>query len=274
MNDIKPQVLIACRLMLRPVARILLRAGVTWKELTDVVKATYVEVASRDFGLKGRPTNISRVSILTGLTRREVRRLRDLSAEADPQMFQRMNTATRLLSGWHEDPEFCDQQGHPLKLDTAGEGASFATLARRYAGDVPATTMLKELLHVGAVERVGDGRVRAVTRYYMPALLDPDAVLRSGSVMEDLGDTLAYNLHREPEDPSHFEGRASNARMPKAALPAFQRFLEQEGQAFLERVDSWLSAHEADANAAPEDLLRLGVGAYWISDTHDEGKKR
>ncbi len=274
MSDIKPEVLTAFRLMLRPVARILLRAGVTWKELTDVVKATYVEVASRDFGLKGRPTNISRVSILTGLTRREVRRLRDQSAAAEPQLFRRMNNATRLLSGWYEDPEFCDQQGNPLELNAEGEGASFAALARRYAGDVPTTAMLKELLHVGAVERFANGRVRAVTRYYMPALLDPDAVLRTGSVMEDLGDTLAYNLHRDPKDPSHFEGRASNARMPKAAVPGFHRFLEQEGQAFLERVDSWLSAHEADANAAPEDLLRLGVGAYWISDTHDEGKKR
>ncbi len=272
MSDTKSQVLTACRLMLRPLARILLRAGVTFKELTEVMKATYVEVAGRDFGLQGRPTNVSRVSILTGLTRREVRRLRGLLDGADPQAFQRMNNATRVLSGWYQDPDFSTPDGQPLALTAAGTGATFQALARKYAGDVPATAMLKELLHVGAIEQTADGRLHARSRYYMPSLLDGDAVLRSGSVLEDLGNTLAYNLHREAGEPSQFEGRATNTRIPKQVVPEFREFLESEGQALLERVDAWLSAHEADDTAAPQELIRLGLGAYWIEDNaNDEG---
>jgi len=274
MDDVKAQVLTAFRLMFRPLARILLRAGVTWKELTEVVKATYVEVASRDFGLQGRPTNVSRVSILTGLTRREVRRLRDLLDGADPQAFQRMNNATRLLSGWYQDPDFSDGEGTPLLLKVEGPGASFQSLSKRYAGDIPATAMLKELLHVGAVKETGDGRLQARTRYYMPALLDTDAVLRSGSVVEDLGKTVAYNLHREPDDPSRFERRATNTRIPANVAPEFREFMETEGQAFLERVDAWLTEHESNSDADSDEHIRLGFGAYWIEDTPDEGEEK
>ena len=273
MMNVKSEVLTAFRLMFRPLARILLRAGVTWKELTEVVKATYVEVASKDFGLQGRPTNVSRVSILTGLTRREVRRLRELLDGSDPQAFQRMNNATRLLSGWYQDPDFSDGEGNPLLLVSEGTGASFQALSKRYAGDIPATTMLKELLHVGAVEEAPDRRLRARTRYYMPALLDADAVLRSGSVVDDLGTTVAYNLHRDSTDPSRFERRATNTRIPQDAIPEFREFLETQGQAFLERVDAWLTEHEGDDTADPGQLIRLGAGTYWIEDNSNEGNE-
>ena len=94
MSDAKTAATAALRLLFRPIARIMLRAGVNWRELADVCKAIYVEVATEDFGIRGRPTNISRVAILTGLTRREVRRLRTLLQDDDPEIFNRMNYAT------------------------------------------------------------------------------------------------------------------------------------------------------------------------------------
>ena len=150
--------------MFRPIARVMLRAGISWRELSDVLKTTYVEVATEDFGIRGRPTNISRVAILTGLTRKEVRRLRDL--------------------------------------------------------------------------------------------------------LEDMGYTVAYNLDRSETDPGRFERRATNTRMPAKAVPAFREFIEIEGQAFLERVDAWLSEHELE-DSDDSKSVRLGLGAYWI-----EGRKR
>ena len=62
-----------------------------------------------------------------------------------------------------------------------------------------------------------------------------------------------------------FERRASNMRVRAAAVPAFQAFLDKEGQEFLERVDAWLSANEADEDSE-ETTVRLGLGAYWIEE--------
>ncbi|MCH7834122.1 MAG: hypothetical protein IH911_03480 [Proteobacteria bacterium] len=263
MKDIKQDMLAAYRMIFRPIAKILLRAGVNWKELVEVGKATYVEVASADFGIRGRPTNGSRVAILTGFTRREVRRLRSLLSEEDTTAFDRMNHATRVLSGWYMDPQFCDGNGKPRGLPVAGADVSFETLCRRYASDVPATTMLKELKNVGAVHEDGAGLLLVKTRYYMPVQMDSEQILRSGGVLADIGGTVAHNLHRKADQPTRFERRATSTRMPAEALPQFREFLEQEGQAFLERVDEWLIEHELDDDD-PRECIRLGLGAYWI----------
>jgi hypothetical protein len=264
----KSHALTAFRLLFRPVARILLKDGINWKELAAVARATYVAVATESFGIRGRPTNVSRVAILTGLTRREVSRLRTDSARNAAETFGRMNHATRVLSGWYQDGEFSND-GTPLALPLAGEGASFERLCARYAPDVPATTMLKELRHVGAVEAQPDGRVVARTRYYMPVAMDPEQILRSGSVLADVGNTVEHNLHRRPAEPARFERRATNTRMPVRAVPEFRRFIETEAQAFLERVDAWLSEHEQQqGDAGP--TVRLGIGTYWIQDDLNE----
>jgi hypothetical protein len=55
-----------------PVVRFLLKHGVIWDEFGEMPKAAYVTVARDDHGIQGRPTNNSRVAMLTGLSRREV----------------------------------------------------------------------------------------------------------------------------------------------------------------------------------------------------------
>ena len=69
-------VLSACRLWLKPVARWLLRSGVTWKEFAELARSAFVDTAFEEFGIRGRPTNVSRVALLTGLSRRSAVALR------------------------------------------------------------------------------------------------------------------------------------------------------------------------------------------------------
>src|SRR5438876_7922308 len=125
------QVLAAARQWLRPLVHVLLRCGVTWKEFAELSRTGYVEVASQQFGKRGRPTNVSRTAVLTGLTRREVRRQRNRSAAADPPATGYVTKASLMLSAWHLDPAFIDKKGRPRPLPVEGEGASFATLLKR-----------------------------------------------------------------------------------------------------------------------------------------------
>lgn len=272
MKDSKSLAADTMRLLFRPIARIMLRVGMTWRELAEVCKATYVEVAGEDYGIRGRPTNVSRVSILTGLTRRDVSRLRKTLAEEKPESFSRMNHATRVLSGWYQDELYRNAAGGPSALAPTGEAPSFELLCKTYCPNVAPVTMLKELKQAGAVGETHDGRLIAKSRVYMPLRTDPDHMLSSGSVLQDIGYTVAYNLHRKDGEPSRFERRATNTSVPVSAVPAFREFVEAEGQAFLERIDEWLSAHE-QTDGDPGSLVRLGMGAYWIEQKSDERQK-
>ncbi len=262
-------VLRACRQWLRPVARWLLRSGVAWRQFSELSRQVFVDVATEEFGIRGRPTNVSRVALLTGLTRREVRRLRSEGSSPPGADAERpLNHASRVLTGWHLDPEFTDRKGQPRVLPEDGEEGSFAALLRRYAGDIPATALGKELLRSGSMERLETGELRVLRRYYMPSKLDGRAVERAGSVLEDLVNTVEHNLSRGAREPSRFEGRAQNAHIDPRHLPAFRAFMEREAQGFLERVDDWLSSHEveADAGGGATAPIRLGVGVYALHD--------
>ena len=260
---------------MRPLFKILLRSGVTWQEASEVCKATLVEVATSDFGLHGRPTNMSRVAIMTGLSRREVRRLRDLLG-AEPQIDAgRMHGATSVLTGWHLDPDFSDKAGQPLDLafertSVDDIGITFTELCERYGGDLAPVTMRRELARVGAMAELPAGNLHVLMRYYMPLQMDPDAVVRGGSMLEDLGTTVSFNLGKAEDEVSRFAGRATNTRIRSADARRFRTFLETEGQAFLERVDEWLSRHEKPTTDVGKKTrsIRVGVGVYGIEDEH------
>jgi hypothetical protein len=260
----------ACLRWLRPIARWLLKSGITWKEFAELSRVVYVDVAANEFGLRGRPTNVSRIALLTGLTRREVRRYREAALAApiaDGGAEDDLNHASRVLAGWHLDSEFIDEIGQPRTLAATGDGATFERLVRRYAGDIPVTALTKELVRSGSIERTADGDYRALRRFYMPRAMDGQAVERAGAVIADLADTVEHNLSRDAAEPSRFEGRAQNRNIDPRHLPAFRAFMEREGQAFLERCDEWLSAHEArPGETAAAATLRLGAGVFSIQE--------
>ncbi len=274
----KGSVVLACRILLRPIVRLLLRSGIPWKDFAELGKTAYVEVATDEFGIRGRPTNASRVAILSGLSRREVARQRDLlEADLGEAENSYMNPAQRVLTGWHQDPEYLLADGKPREIVQEGKSPSFVDLCQRYAGDIPATALLKELRKVGAVHETDGQKLRVLQRVYFPAQFDAAKVLRAGGVMEDIGNTVVYDLLSPDGQGLRFERRAENDFIDLRHLPAFQAMLAAEGQAFLERVDAWLSDHEAKRTPAGENpprVMRLGVGVYHIQTDLDRGAKR
>ncbi len=258
----------ACRAMLRPIVKIMLRCGLPYREFAASAKSVYVSVASEEYGVRGRPANVSRVSIMTGIARREIKRLREQEDSAPVIDPTRINLASRILSGWHQDARYTDTDGKPIDLPAEGPAPSFESLFAQYGGDVPLTAMLRELKSVGAVEARPGNRLRAAKRYYMPASTDHVAVDRSASVMEDIGDTVNFNLAHQAGETTRFEGRATNNNLPRAAVPVFREYLESNALAFLEHADDWLTEQEVGEHH--DDGVRLGVGVYMIQA--DSGK--
>ncbi|MDH3767262.1 MAG: DUF6502 family protein [Gammaproteobacteria bacterium] len=267
-TNLRHQVLQACEQILRPVVAMLLRSGITWKEFTDLSRKIFVKVATEDYGRKGRPTNVSRVAILTGLSRREVTRLRKSTDSDESAEFEsKISYAARVLSGWHQDPEFLDSKKRPLTLRRGGAHPSFESLMKRYAGDIPPVALFKELLSVRAVRENPDGTLEVLSRFYMPASLDPKAVLRAGSVWYDLGETINHNLTRGEEKTGRFEGRATNRKVSPEAMKALYQMIEEKGEALLEETDQWLSSHESEDE---EGGIRAGIGMYLIEDSRSK----
>lgn len=268
---LKDQIIESCRYLLLPVVRFLLKHGVTAAEFTELAKEAFVIVAREDYGVQGRPTNNSRVAMLTGISRREVSHIRDrLLDERTAAPALHGNRISQILSGWHTDADFLTAEGKPGDLAPGDKDGSFGALLKRYAGDLPHGAIRKEMQKRGLIEELDSGAVRVLKRDYIYSKLDPEILRHMSITLHDHAATLEHNLDGKRPDGRRFEGMADNVRIPRARVGEFRNLVEQRGLALLEEIDAWLSRNEAeqDENAGARSI-RLGAGVYLI---HDESK--
>lgn len=142
--------------LLKPLVRLFLRYGRGIREFNELAKTAFVDVASEDYGVGGRPTNASRIAAMTGITRREIRRLRSKIANGYSESVDQTTPVRDVVSAWRTDPEFLDESGQPAVLPLSGEQGTFHALVKRYAGDIPEGAMRKELERTAGAEAVDD----------------------------------------------------------------------------------------------------------------------
>lgn len=259
-------IIAALATLLHPLVRILLQHGIPCDVLTAVARQVYVRVAAEDFMLPGKKQTTSRISILTGLTRKEVRRIMTTPKVEDQEATDRYNRAARVLTGWLRDKEFHDKTGAPAALPVEGKNASFAELVRRYSGDLLVRAMLDELLRVGAVHRTKDGRIRLKARFYVPVQSETDKIHILGTDTADLIATIAHNLN--PQAPPRYQRKVMYDNVPVEAVKEFQQLSSARAQTFLEDVDRWLSQRDRDVNPSVNGTgrKRIGIGLYYFED--------
>jgi hypothetical protein len=258
----------ATRSILRPLVRVLLRNGVPYRAFADLARTVYVEVAEKEFALPDRKQTASRISTITGLTRKEVTRIQSGESAGDAPDPERYNRPARVIGGWVRTRAYHDKRGRPADLPMDGERGSFAALVREFSGDMPPRALADELLRVGAIETLEDGKVRLLTRAYIPRGDQAEKVGILGADVADLIRTIDHNLTHPPGE-AYFQRRVSYDNIPRERLPALTLQLSRRAQACLESMDRMLAAADRDRGAAVEGSgrVRTGVGIYYFEET-------
>ena len=257
--------------LLKPLVRILLRNGVAAKSVYELVKHIYVQVAKEDFEIDGKKASISRVAILTGLTRKEVQAILALPERQQGHYDEGYNRAARVITGWLRDADFGDGKGHPAPLPMSGKRTSFTALVKRYSGDIPVRALFDELVRVGAVKRLKDGRVGLVSRGYVPQRGLEEKLAILGNDTADLIATIDHNIFGNPSKP-RMQRKVMYDNVPVEAARAFQTVAEDRAQEMLEALDRWLSHRDRDVNPTVrgKGRVRVGVGIYHFEERLDD----
>jgi len=265
-NVTKP-LLAACRHLLHPLVRILLRHGISYGEFSDSVRGAYLDIASADLMPPDRPQTDARLGILTGMSAQEVHRIRALDAQNDAEVG--INQIARVLQGWSQDPEYLGPYGLPLEVPFAGDRTSFEELAARYASGASVRALLDELVRVGAAVETDDGYVRLLNRTYVPSPLDPVGLERLGNVVNYFVDTVDFNLQKKKQGEGRFERYAITMEgIAPDSFAAFDQVVREKGQEFLEILDDWLGQYEIKGGhrLSTEKSIRTGVGVFHFVD--------
>lgn len=249
---------------MRSICRLLLRHEIGFREFSDLAKTAFVQVATEEYGLRGRPTNISRVAVMTGLTRKEVKRLRDLNIERGDEFLSRRNPHAELLHYWNTDKEYSDSSGHPKALAYDGPGVTFQTLVKRCAGDIPVGAMRTELKRIGAIAENKDGLLVVKTRQHLPKDVNDRLLNGIEYGLQTLAATVEYNGNPKNKllRPQKF---IHSSEISEDELPLLQKFIREKIESFSIETDDLLSTAEVTPaeKGSGKQCATVGVGVYF-----------
>lgn len=272
-NSVKPGLLSAFRVLLRPLVRILLRHGISFAEFAEIAKAVYVEIAVTEFKVNGKRGTKSRIAVITGLTRKEVSRVIDVAGAENIGTKSNLNRVARVLAGWHTDPDFIGPYGMPLEVRYEDDGinsVTFSMLVRRYSGDMSPRSMLDELMRVGAVVETEPGWLKVLRRVYEPQTLALDNFERVGEVVRNFVDTVDFNLQKQLPGAGRFERIVySPEGIRDEDIPRFNQYVKERCQALLEEIDNWIAQLESPGKS-DQSVTHTGVGIYQYIERGDE----
>jgi hypothetical protein len=253
----------AARRILRPLVRILLRNGIASDALTELVRKTYVDVAHEEFGIDGKRQTLARISVITGLNRKEVARLLKLPPiDRSDEVW--WNRAAHVLASWLRDETFLDRKGDPLDLPFAGEEASFTELVRRHSGDMRPRAVADELLRIGAIEAV-DGKLRMTARGYVPGA-DAERIIEIlGMDTAEFMEAIDHNLLADPDD-RLVQLKVLSDNVPARYQAEFNAYSGRLTRNLLEELARWLSERDHGSDWSGDDeRVVLGLGVYQIN---------
>lgn len=262
-REIPSYVVYALRRALRPIARLLIRAGIRFDEFLHLARGVYVEAAIRDGTGSAGIASRARIAAFTGITRTQVDNYIDNEGAlplADPTL---MRLAVEVLQKWHSTPEYAGPYGIPRELE-------FGTPSDRCIRSLVALVMpkadprvvLDELLHTGAVVQSGVRHFRAVSRsFMMPDAASPQVIEHIGRTLSRLGATLEYNM-----DPRHPQKRLERRVMadrglPVELLPEFEKYARSRAVDFLVELDNWLARYVSE-QAETRDRVDAGLSVF------------
>ncbi|MDH4396883.1 MAG: DUF6502 family protein [Limnobacter sp.] len=273
LNATQSVLLRAIRRVLRPLVRLMLKNGITYPMVLEDLKQLFVEVAEAEFKLEGKAQTDSRLTVLTGVHRKDVKRIRDQNS-GDCQ-FQSVNLKPNLgaqvVAQWLGNPLFLTSNDLPLALPRTGpsDQANFDALVGMVSKDVRARPLLDEWLRTGIVKLDANGLV----------VLNRDAFIPADDLEQSV-EFLAMNVHDhlaaavnnlDPKSQRLFERCAFDDNLSAEQVQALHDYVRKHGMDFLRSVNKQsVKLEKTPQVSEPHYRVNTGVYFYFSSETRND----
>jgi hypothetical protein len=233
-----------------------------------------VQTAVRDFALPFKPPTDSRVSLVTGLHRKEVARLRHGAVDLPPKVSAAGSIASRVIGRWMTMRSYRDARGRPRRIPYESRSArapSFVRLVRDLGIDVPARSVLDELIRTGAVEMIDGSTLRLCAEVLVPAgdLSAKLPILASDPA--ELFATIAHNI--DSSDDSWLQRKVVYDNIGADALPDLREAARVAGAEFIRAANELLASRDRDRNPrAPGGRRSRAVLAVYYFEADAEAE--
>ncbi len=264
----------ALRRLLRPLARLLLDHRLPFTYMAELLKGAYVEVATREFALEDRPQTDSRVSLLTGVHRREVKRLRSELPYDDGSMPASIGFGTQLATRWTTEPPYCDAEGNPLPLPRSSTDPSLATfdsLVQSVSKDIRPRAVLDEWLRLGVAVIDAEQRICLRVGGFVPQEGFEEKAFYIGRNLRDHISAAAANLRGE--QPPRFERSVYYEGLSPESIEELEKRAGQLSMEVLRKINRRAAELKRRDARRKDRSGRITLGIYFerAKVTDDEG---
>lgn len=262
----------ALRRVLRSLVRLLMHFRVVYPQLTELLKSAYVEVAEHEYRLPDKPQTDTRISMLTGIHRKDIKRLRTQVASGVDEPLG-VSQAVRIVARWIGDADYLDEQGQPLPLPfKSSQGPSFESLVQEVVRqDLRPRVILDEWLRVGIVDEDQEKRLSLNVDAFVPAQGVEQKAFFLGMNVGDHLDAVTHNI--QGKTPPFFERCVYYDELSGASVAELRALVEEKAMETLKAINERAMALKARDSEQGGGLYRFNVGTYVYHEKVSAGGK-
>jgi hypothetical protein len=238
------------------------------QDLTELMKSVFVKVARDELLRGGEKVSFSRLSVMTGVHRKDVTRFAKSRDEFEPQS----DTIGKVMVQWQHDRRFSTKNGKPRTLGTEGRESEFAELVESVnGGNLSAYAVLFEMERMGIVERSGS-RAKLMWRDFAPDPTVHDGLDLLARDVDDLSRAVEENIYERGKVPNlHLKTVFDNVLEEK--LPQIRAWMLEEGSKFHQRLRKFVSRVDKDLSpgiSGKRAGMRIAFGTFSVTGRNEK----
>lgn len=259
---------------MQPLVRLCIRHGIDYRQLSEILKGTFVTVAEQDFHLPGRKQTDSRVSLITGVHRKDVHRLRHEEEQGGTKLPLAQRLATSIVAFWLSTPELLNAEKQPTPVPrTPREGYPwcFAQMLAQFNQDMPARALLDEMVSQGVLRVDHDDLIHLVPEAMVPSKnLDQKAAAFSTSIHDHIA---AAGENLSGLTPSFFDSHLSYMGLTEEDAARLGLIAERAAnKAFRTVSESALEIKQSALAAGRTGSIRVHFGAFFYKTAQSDSE--
>ena len=258
----------AVKMLCRPLIRLLIEKGVTYPQFREFMKQLYVEVADESFSLDNKKPSDSRIFVLTGVHRKDIKRIRQQTGQEDPQVTSSASLSGEIVARWTSMPEYLDQKGKPRQLPRAEKDnkPGFDQLVSSISKDVRPKVILDEWLRLNVVRMKNE-----------LVVLNQSAFV-TNKEFKEMAYYLGHNVHDHiascvnnmlTEDDAMLERSVYYSSLTEASINKLRSIASKKGDDLLQHLNKQaIKLYDTDKHR-DDAVYRMRLGVYWYQTQLD-----
>ncbi len=262
----------AVNMLCKPLIRLLIEKGITFPQFRELMKELYVEVAAEQFSLDDKKPSDSRIFVLTGIHRKDIKRIRLQDEQQNQQITSSASLSGEIIARWNSMPEYLDDKGKPKQLLKTGKGkeAGFDHLVSSVSKDVRSRVILEEWLRLNIIRLKDDYVVLNKSAFVTNKEFKEMAYYLGHNVHDHMASCVSNIL--EQEEPM-LERSVYYASLTESSINKLKAIASKKGNDLLQHLNKQaIKLYDADKHK-DEATYRMRLGVYWYQKQLEQDKE-